>query len=123
MMTHKHRAIQFLQSVVDGKIDEAYELYVDMNGKHHNMFFSGDFSSLMRGMKENHEKFPYKKLTVKHALEDGAFVAVHSHLVFHEEETGMIVIHLFRFENNKIVELWDCGQAIPSESTNKEGAF
>ena len=35
-MKNKEFAIYFLNMVVEGKIDEAYRKYVDMEGKHHN---------------------------------------------------------------------------------------
>jgi len=30
---------------------------------------------------------------------------------------------LFRFEDGKIVELWDFGQPVPAESPNTDGLF
>ena len=121
--TNKEIAVGFLQMVVAGKIDEAYQLYVTMDGKHHNAFFASGFSTLREAMKENHTQFPHKQFTVKHVLGDGDLVAVHSHLVFKAGEPGMVVVHLFRFNEGKIVELWDCGQAIPVECPNTDGAF
>lgn len=40
---HKQAAVQFLQLAVAGRIDEAYQKYVDMNGKHHNPTSQRDF--------------------------------------------------------------------------------
>jgi len=50
-------------------------------------------------------------------------VAVHSHVVPHPGQAGIAVIHLFRFENGKIAELWDVGQAVEPGSPNSDGAF
>ncbi len=72
----KQAAVQFLDLVVAGKIDEAFRKYVD-----------------------------------------------HSHIVLRPGETGISAVHLFRFEGNKIVEMWDCGQPLPADSPNKDGAF
>jgi predicted SnoaL-like aldol condensation-catalyzing enzyme len=33
------------------------------------------------------------------------------------------VIHIFRFEEDRIVELWDVGQEIPEDSPNDNGMF
>jgi predicted SnoaL-like aldol condensation-catalyzing enzyme len=74
-------------------------------------------------VQENDTQFPNKKITVHNVLGDGDLVAVHSHLVLKPGETEMIVVHLFRFQNEKIVELWDCGQAIPSDCPNEDGPF
>lgn len=116
-------AVQFLNLVIAGKIDEAYRRFVKMDGKHHNVFFPEGFAALSRAMKENHSQFPYKRMTVKKVLSEGDLVAVQSHIVPRDGEPGTIAIHLFRFENGKIAELWDCGQVIPVESPNRDGAF
>jgi predicted SnoaL-like aldol condensation-catalyzing enzyme len=121
--THKQAAVQFLQLVVMGSIDEAYEKYVDMQGKHHNPFFPVGFPELRKAMIENHVQFPNKQLTVKNVLGDGDLVAVHSHILLRPGETGISAVHLFRFQDNRIVEMWDCGQPIPADSPNKDGAF
>ena len=121
--THKQAAVQFLQLVVVGSIDEAYEKYVDMQGKHHNPFFTAGFPELRKAMTENHVQFPNKQLTVKNVLGDGDLVAVHSHILLRPEEKGISAVHLFRFQENRIVEMWDCGQPIPADSPNKDGAF
>lgn len=54
---HKQAAVQFLRLAVAGRIDEAYQRYVDMNGKHHNPYFSAGFPALKKGMIENHFQF------------------------------------------------------------------
>jgi predicted SnoaL-like aldol condensation-catalyzing enzyme len=74
-------------------------------------------------MIENNVQFPNKKLTVKHVLNDGELVAVHSHVVLHPEEKGVAAVHLFRFEGDRIVEMWDIGQHVPAVSPNADGAF
>ncbi|MBI3334395.1 ester cyclase, partial [Candidatus Pacearchaeota archaeon] len=101
----------------------AYEKYVDMNGKHHNMYFPAGFDSLKKAMKENHEKFPEKKFSIKHVIGEGEMAIAHSHLTFNSGGKEMIVFHMFRFKNGKIVEMWDCGQEIPDDIPNKDGAF
>ncbi len=97
--------MQFLQLVVAGKIDEAYQRYVDLRGKHHNPFFPAGFPALKKAMIENHAQFPDKQLTVKNVLGDGDLVAVHSHIVLRLGETGISAVHLFRFDGSRIVEM------------------
>ena len=121
--TQKERAMDFLHLVIAGNIDEAYDTYINMHGVHHNVYYSSEFTSLKRGMKENHAQFPNKRLMVKNVLGDGSMVAVHSHIVLKEGEPGLSVVHIFRFEDGKIVEMWDIGQSIPLESPNRRGAF
>ncbi len=116
-------AVEFLQLVAAGRIDEAYQKHVDMRGVHHNPFFPAGFPALQKAMADNHAQFPDKKLTVKHVLSDSDFVAVHSHLVPRPGDSGMVVVHLFRFQGDRIVEFWDCGQPIPADCPNRDGVF
>ena len=37
--------------------------------------------------------------------------------------SGGAVVHLFRFQNDLIVEFWDVGQPIPVNSPNENGVF
>jgi predicted SnoaL-like aldol condensation-catalyzing enzyme len=119
----KEAAVQFLQLVTSGRIEEAYQKYVSPKGMHHNCFFPAGFSKLKEAMIENHKQFPVKRFTVKNVIGDGNTVAVHSHLVTNEGENGMVTVHIFRFEGDKVVEFWDCGQQIPADMPNKDGAF
>jgi len=119
----KQAAVQFLQLVVTGRIHEAYEKYVDLRGKHHNPFFPAGFPALKKAMSENHVQFPSKQLTVKNVLGDDDLVAVHSHIVLRPGETGLAAVHLFRFHGDRIMEMWDCGQPLPADSPNEDGAF
>ena len=59
--------------------------------------------------------------TIKQALEDGDRVAVHSVLILDPAKPHLSVVHLFRFEHGKIVEMWDCGQEIPVNLPNTDG--
>ncbi len=121
--SNKETAVQFLQMVVSGKIDEAYQIYVDMSGKHHNAFFPAGFAALKDAMKESEKETPNKKLTVNLVIGDGDLVAVHSHLERASNEPDISVVHMFRFINGKIVEMWDCGQVLPEECLNSDGVF
>jgi predicted SnoaL-like aldol condensation-catalyzing enzyme len=120
--TNKQRAVDFLDLVTHGHIDDAYEKYVDMDGVHHNIFTPAGFGALREGMKEAHAKFPHKQFDMQHVLGDEDFVAVHSYLKLNEE-TQMSVVHLFRFKDQRIIEMWDVGQAIPKELPNEDGPF
>jgi predicted SnoaL-like aldol condensation-catalyzing enzyme len=123
IQAHKESAVDFLQLIVAGNIDEAYKLYVNMHGKHHNVYYSSEFTSLKQGMIDNHAQFPNKKIRVKNVLGDGDLVAVHSNIVMKTGEPGIAVVHIFRFEDGRIAEMWDVGQTIPTDSPNRMGAF
>ncbi|MEK7672779.1 MAG: nuclear transport factor 2 family protein [Patescibacteria group bacterium] len=122
-MNNKESAQDFLQLVVAGKVDEAYEKYVDFGGKHHNIHTPASFADLQKAMKESEVNFPNKQFTIKHILEDGDLVAVHSHLVLKTAELELTTIHMMRFADDKIVEMWDIGQQIPEDCPNQDGAF
>ena len=119
----KDKAISFLQLVALGKVDEAYKTHISADFCHHNPFFQGDADSLMLAMKENAAINPDKTLEVKHVIEEGEMVAVHSHVKQNREDLGAAVVHIFRFHDNLIVELWDLGQPIQGNSPNENGMF
>lgn len=121
--TLKENAVSFLQLVASGNVREAYQRYTGPNFRHHNPFFRGDAHSLMLAMEENAAKNPHKILEVKRAIEEGDIVAVHSHVRQNQEDLGGAVVHIFRFHNDQIVELWDVGQPIPEDSPNENGMF
>jgi len=121
--TRKDIAVRFLQLVVSGRIAEAYDRYVDMQGKHHNPHFPAGFPALKKAMIENHVQFPDKQLIIKNVIGDGELVAVHSRVALRQGENDMVIVHLYRFRNDKIVELWDCGMPVPADSPNTDGAM
>ncbi len=120
---NKQAAVDFLQLVVAGRIEEAYQTHVDMQGKHHNPYFPAGFAALQQAMTEAHVQYPDKQFTIHHVLGDGDLVAVHSQMVHGPDQPAIAVVHLFRFHAGKVVELWDCGQPIPADSPNVDGSF
>jgi predicted SnoaL-like aldol condensation-catalyzing enzyme len=122
-LRRKQTAVEFLEMVGAGKIDDAYREYAEPIGKHHNPFFAAGFTALREAMKENALQFPAMRLTVKNVIGDGDLVAIHSHVVLRPGEPGLATMHLFRFMGNKIVEIWDIGQPVPADSTNQDGMF
>lgn len=123
-MTKKEIAQHFLKLASSGQPRKAFELYVSDHFKHHNAYYKGDRETLMLAMEQAHKESPNKIFEIQRALEDGLLVAVHSR-VQQEGEGGWegAVMHIFRFEDDKIVELWDFGQTIPDEMVNENGMF
>lgn len=118
MKTNKESAVEFMQMIIAGDIDAAYEKYVDMKGRHHNVHTPAGFEALKKGMKESHETFPNKEFTIQHVIGEDDLVAVHSHLVLQKGAVELMLVHLLRFENAKIVEMWDIAQQTPTDSGN-----
>jgi predicted SnoaL-like aldol condensation-catalyzing enzyme len=123
MDSNKEAAITFLKLASSGKVRDAYSKFVGPGFKHHNPFFEGSADSLSAGMEENARQNPNKILEVKRSIAEGDFVAVHSHVRQKPGELGGAVVHIFRFENGRIVELWDLGQPVPENSANQYGMF
>ncbi|MCI0697626.1 nuclear transport factor 2 family protein [candidate division KSB1 bacterium] len=119
----KEAAMDFLRLVASGKVREAYRKHVGTEFRHHNAYFRGDAESLMIAMEENAAQNPNKVLEIQRTLQDGDLVAVHSRVRQHPGDLGGAVVHIFRFKDNRIAELWDVGQAVPENSSNEYGMF
>ncbi|SEQ74885.1 nuclear transport factor 2 family protein [Piscibacillus halophilus] len=122
-ISNKEKAVSFLKQVASGQVREAYTNYVSSNFLHHNPYFRGDADSLMFAMEENASQNPDKSFEVKLAIEEGDYVAVHSHVKQNPEDLGAAVVHIFRYQDGRIVELWDLGQPVPENSPNENGIF
>ncbi len=120
---NKEAAISFLRLASNGKVREAYAKFVGNGFRHHNPFFEGSAQALMAGMEENARQNPGKTLEVKRAVAEGDWVVVHSHVRQQPADLGAAVVHVFRFEAGRIVELWDVGQPVPEKSPNQYGMF
>ena len=123
-MTDMNRdaALSFLKNASSGRLDEAYAL-TSPTFRHHNAYFKGDAQSLKAGMADAHKQFPNTKIDVQRAIAEGDLVAVHSRVQHAPERPAIAVVHLFRFEADKIAELWDVGMEVPNDSPNENGAF
>lgn len=123
MGQQKENAVNFLHLIVTGEIEEAYEKYVHPNFRHHNAYFKGDGATLKQAMLENDRLSPNKLWDVKQAIEEGDRVMVHSHIQQNREDLGAAVVHMFKFHEGKIIEMWDVGQPVPEDSPNENGMF
>jgi predicted SnoaL-like aldol condensation-catalyzing enzyme len=119
----KESAISFLKLAASGNVSEAYANYISPTFRHHNPYFAGDAESLKKGMAEAAAKFPDTKLEVQRIFEEGELVAVHSRVQHGPGGPAISVVHIFRFEGDRIAELWDVGQQQPEDSPNKNGMF
>jgi len=119
----KEAAEEFLRLVAKGEIKQAYEKFVAPGFRHHNAGFAGDADSLMTAMEENHAAHPHKVLEIQRSLEDGEHVAIHSRMSLSPGHNGMALVHIFRFKDGQIEELWDIGQEVPQKTPNRHGMF
>jgi predicted SnoaL-like aldol condensation-catalyzing enzyme len=123
-MTNKEKAKAFLQLAASGQAQEAYDRFIAPGFIHHNQYFKGDRQSLLTAMVEAHKARPNKSIEVKQTLEDGNYVVTHSKVTREDRSLPLAaVVHIFRFENSKVVELWDLGQEVMKDSPNENGPF
>ena len=120
---NKDVAVAFLELAASGSVREAYSKFVGTGFKHHNPFFEGSAESLSAGMEENARQNPDKVFEVKRAIAEGEYVVVHSYVKQKPGDLGAAVVHIFRFKNERIIELWDLGQPVPEQSPNQYGMF
>ena len=118
----RDKAITFLTLAASGRLDEAYG-HVSASFRHHNPYFKGDAESLKAGMGQAHAKFPNTTLVVQRVLEDGELVAVHSRVRHSADTPEIAVVHILRFEDERIAEMWDVGMEAPKDSPNENGMF
>ena len=122
MKTSRKEASElFLKLASGGRVDQAFAKFVHPHFIHHNVYFQGDRQTLQQAMAENAREFPDKTYESMHALEDGDLVAVHGKVTLAPKVYG--VIHIFRFEGNKIIESWEASQEELADSPNENGLF
>lgn len=114
---------EFLTLCSKGDSRKAFGLYVGNDFKHHNPYFKGDAESLMVAMEESAKINPNKIFQVKNIIEDGNFVSVHSYIQQAENNMEIAVVHILKFDSDKIVEAWDIIQPFPETIVNKNGMF
>ena len=54
---------------------------------------------------------------------DEDLVAYHSFIQQTQSDAGLVVVHILKFMDNKIIEMWDMHQLIPEIMTNENGMF
>ncbi len=128
-ITHKNIAAEYFKLISAQKFNEGLRFFAP-NCKTHNPYISGNMETLTNGMiaanKEGVTKYPEAEFSVKNILADGDFVAVYTQLLSVKskpEEGGLRQIHLFRFDDDMIVEYWDITQQILPNMPNAKEAF
>ena len=123
MGSNKNTAITFLEMASTGKVAEAFQRFVNPSFRHHLPNLKGDAASWAAEMKRINDTYPDKVFEVKHSLEDRDFVAVHSRVRYEPGGPDMSYVHLFRFVNIRITEVWEVAQTAPELAMNAHGMF
>lgn len=121
--TRKETALDFLRLTARGQVDEAFARYAAPGFRHHNPHVAADAGTLKAAMKENARRFPHMVFEVQRALAEGPLVAVHSRAVLEEGGAELALVHILRFEEGRIAEMWDVAQAAPVPMANRDGMF
>ncbi len=126
---HKKIALEYFKLVSLGKFKEGMRFFAP-DCKTHNPYISGSIETLTDAMisasKDLDSQNPDVGFAVKHVLADGDIVAVHTELLNSKSDLGqggLRQVHLFRFEEDKIIEYWDITQQVLPDMPNASGAF
>lgn len=121
-MNKKDIATSFLRLASSDEVRIAFKRFVHPQFCHHNAYFKGDRESFLMAMEDNAHQFPDKTYETCRALEDGDLVAVHGRVIL-SPDSQWSVIHIFRFENDQIIEAWEASQQVLQDSPNENGLF
>jgi predicted SnoaL-like aldol condensation-catalyzing enzyme len=121
--SNREVAIDFLTRAARGEAHDAMQRYAAPDFIHHNPWFPPDAESLATAMDANARENPQKELRILRTVAEGPLVVVHSSVQHNPSQQAAAVVHVFRFEDTRIQELWDVGQEPPAESPNTAGMF
>ena len=120
--SYQEMALAFLQNMRAGDADAAKAL-VTANARHHNPYFASGMDNLIAGAVAAATSAPDRSMDVQRIIDDGEYVVIHSRVRHQPGDRGVAVVHIFRFENGLIAELWDLGQPVPADNVNADGLF
>jgi predicted SnoaL-like aldol condensation-catalyzing enzyme len=119
----KDAAVSFLQMTASGQVEQAFERFAGPGFRHHNPYFAGDAEAIKAGMLANAARFPDMLFEVQRTIGEGPLVAVHSRARMQPGAPDIALVHILRFEDGLIAEMWDIGQAQPDPMPNQYGMF
>lgn len=119
----KRAATDFLDLIARGDVDTAWSRHVGAGFRHHNGWFAADVAGFKQAIADNARQNPGKTLQLHRIVAEGDLVSTYAEVHHAPGDAGYAVMHLFRFERGRIVELWDMGQEIPVPAVNGNGMF
>jgi predicted SnoaL-like aldol condensation-catalyzing enzyme len=119
----KDTAVAFLQMTASGQVEQAFARFAGPQFRHHNPYFAGDAAAIKAGMLANAARFPDMLFEVQRAIAEGPLVVVHSRARMQAGAPDIAVVHILRFEDGLIAEMWDIGQVQPDPMPNEHGMF
>lgn len=110
-------------AVLEGKVDEAIELYAGPSYTQHTPLAADGFDGLRAYVRWIAETSNNPQCDIKGVFADGDRVLIHCHWTGLFTPHGDAVMEMFRVENSKVVEHWDVIQPIPETSLNSNTMF
>lgn len=77
----------------------------------------------MEAMEKSVIEDPNKSFQIRKVVECADSVAVLSRLQRSKVDLSYAVVHILKFEGEKIAEMWEVAQEIPEDSPNELGMF
>ena len=111
-MSHKTIAQNFLHMIMTWEVRKAFDTYIAQDFIHHNQYTKPGREELLLGMEGNQDNFPDKTFATEMMLEEDDKVMTYSLLKFTAEHKGVRVVHIFRFDNDMIVEMRDVAMQV-----------
>jgi predicted SnoaL-like aldol condensation-catalyzing enzyme len=128
--SRKEIVTDFFRLIIEGRPKDGLR-YFDSNCVQHNPYVHGGMDALLESMasvqKEQASELAHPNILLRHVLEEGDVVAVHTQILFSKTDPGnggLRQVHIFRFGNdNRIVEYWDVTQVIQPDMPHAANAF
>ncbi|HIQ99814.1 MAG TPA: ester cyclase [Candidatus Scybalocola faecavium] len=115
-MSNKEIVMEFVKVVFNGKDLSVVDKYMKDDYKQHNPTVAqGKAGFIDFAQNRFFKMFPDLELRIKHVYEDGDIVVCHHHAVLKKGEVENIVFDVFRLEDGKLAEHWDCIQHLTPE--------
>jgi len=121
--SNRELAMSFFDIVESREFRKWFDKHTSQDFIHHNQYFKGDRESLILAIEEDARNNLDKQVEIKMTLEDGDLVTTYSHVRQNPDDPGFALVHIFRFVDSRIVEIWDINQAILEDSPNENGMF
>jgi predicted SnoaL-like aldol condensation-catalyzing enzyme len=128
----KEIAVEFFNFISSGKPMDGLQFFAS-DCKTHNPYTVGGIKELIDAMIAVQKQGPQGimqgsmadfKLIIRQVLAEGDLVVVHTQVSSSNPSAGGLrQVHIFRFNEDKIVEYWDFTQMIPENAPNAFGAF
>lgn len=123
-MSKKNIIINFTDQVFNNRNFTLIPEFIKWDYKQHNPNVGQGREGFVAFINEFVKKFPKLKLQIKHIYEEGDFVISHNLAILSPGEVEKIVFDVYRIENGKLSEHWDCIQDLTQHQIgHKENLF